>query len=99
MSIAISAEPRADLIYPDSDGQPMADNTVQFDYMTTIKGGLDILLRLAGDLIPEPYAAFAAQRVRAEASLQLARSERDLERARADRLAARLQELGVDPTE
>ena len=33
--------PRADVIYPESDGQPMAENTRQFETITTIKGGLD----------------------------------------------------------
>ncbi|MDV7397274.1 Uma2 family endonuclease, partial [Arthrospira platensis SPKY1] len=29
-----------EIIYPDSDGQPMADNTRQFDYIVMIQGGL-----------------------------------------------------------
>ena len=29
--------------YPESDGLPMADNTVQFEWIVTIKGGLDAL--------------------------------------------------------
>ena len=33
--------PRADVIYPESDGQPMAENTRQFETITTIKDGLD----------------------------------------------------------
>jgi Uma2 family endonuclease len=32
---------RDDIIYPDSDGQPMADNTKQFRWITTIKLNLD----------------------------------------------------------
>ncbi len=31
--------------YPDSDGQPMADNTLQYQWIETIKGGLDALFR------------------------------------------------------
>ena len=34
--------------YSDSDGQPMADNTLQFEWIVTIKGNLDLLF--ANDL-------------------------------------------------
>ncbi|MBX3401665.1 MAG: Uma2 family endonuclease [Gemmataceae bacterium] len=29
------------IIYPDSDGQPMAENTLQYEWIVTIKGNLD----------------------------------------------------------
>ena len=32
--------PRTDIYYPDSDGQPMADNTLQFDWIAALQGGL-----------------------------------------------------------
>lgn len=57
-SIQPSAEPV--IIYPDSDGQPMADNTKQFRCITTIQGGLDALFKdradvfVAGDLLWYP---------------------------------------------
>jgi len=34
----------AQLTYPQSDGQPMADNTKQFRWIVTIQVGLDALL-------------------------------------------------------
>lgn len=43
--------------YPDSDGLPMSDNTLQFQYIVTIKEGLEALFRnrpdvfVAGDLL------------------------------------------------
>lgn len=37
--MSISAPPEVD--YPESDGLPMADNTVQYEWIVTIKGGLD----------------------------------------------------------
>jgi Uma2 family endonuclease len=37
----MSAPPEVD--YPESDGLPMADNTVQYEWIVTIKGGLDAL--------------------------------------------------------
>ena len=48
------------LVYPESDGQPMADNTKQFRWIVTIQGGLDALFRhdpnvfVAGDLLWYP---------------------------------------------
>lgn len=48
------------LTYPDSDGKPMADNTVQFRWIITIKEGLEALYRdredvfVAGDLLWYP---------------------------------------------
>jgi Uma2 family endonuclease len=49
-----------EIIYPDSDGQPMADNTKQFRWIVTIKENLERLLRdradvfVAGDLLWYP---------------------------------------------
>ena len=46
--------------YPESDGQPMAENTLQFRWIVTIEGGLDDLFRdnpnvfVAGDLLWYP---------------------------------------------
>lgn len=51
-------KPKVD--YPDSDGQPMADNTVQFRWIQTLQGGLDALFLddplvfVAGDLLWYP---------------------------------------------
>jgi Uma2 family endonuclease len=48
------------MIYPDSDGKPMADNTKQFDWIVTIKCGLELLFEkeakvfVAGDLLWYP---------------------------------------------
>jgi len=50
----------APIIYPQSDGKPMADNTTQFRWIVTIQGGLDALFRdnpdifVAGDLLGYP---------------------------------------------
>ncbi|MFP4007853.1 MAG: Uma2 family endonuclease [Spirulinaceae cyanobacterium] len=48
------------LLYPDSDGKPLADNTVQLRLIFTIKGGLDALFKdredvfIAADLLWYP---------------------------------------------
>ncbi|MDJ1177752.1 Uma2 family endonuclease [Roseofilum sp. BLCC_M91] len=50
-------------LYPDSDGKPMADNTIQFRLITTIVGGLSALFQeredvfVAGDLLWYPREA------------------------------------------
>ncbi|MEL6130257.1 MAG: Uma2 family endonuclease [Cyanobacteria bacterium J06628_4] len=49
-----------DIVYPDSDGQPMADNTKQFRWIVTIKENLELLFAdrpdvfVAGDLLWYP---------------------------------------------
>lgn len=51
---------KTEIIYPDSDGQPMADNTLQFHWITTIKNNLEWLFTeneqvfVAGDLLWYP---------------------------------------------
>jgi len=57
MSIDITDEP--DIIYPESDGKPMADNTEQWDWMVKIVGELRTLydgqdVFIAGDLFWYP---------------------------------------------
>ncbi|MCU0517875.1 MAG: Uma2 family endonuclease [Oscillatoria sp. Prado101] len=49
-----------ELIYPESDGKPIADNTEQFQWIVTIKGNLELLFApfaevfVAGDLLWYP---------------------------------------------
>ena len=49
-----------EIIYPDSDGQPMADSTTQYRWITKIKGGCDAIFKenenvfIAGDLLWYP---------------------------------------------
>jgi Uma2 family endonuclease len=60
MSVSIPRPPRPKVIYPDSDGQPLAENTLQFEWIVTIKEGLDALFAdrtdvfVAGDLLWYP---------------------------------------------
>ena len=48
------------VIYPNSDGQPIAENTKQFRWIVTIQGGLDALFKddpnifVAGNLLWYP---------------------------------------------
>ncbi len=60
MSISSSSSPQTKIVYPDSDGEPVADNTLQFEWIVTIKEGLDRVFRdqpdvfVAGDLFWYP---------------------------------------------
>ncbi|MEM8527344.1 MAG: Uma2 family endonuclease [Bacteroidota bacterium] len=61
MQQKLATPPTTDItptIYPESDGQPMADNTLQFDTIVKIKTNLDILFKedvfVAGDLFWYP---------------------------------------------
>ena len=44
------AATEADVIYPDSDGKPMADNTLQYQWIVTIMGNLDDLFATNPDV-------------------------------------------------
>ncbi len=60
MSVLTPPAARPQIIYPDSDGQPMAENTLQFRWIVTIKEGLERVYRhrpdvfVAGDLLWYP---------------------------------------------
>jgi Uma2 family endonuclease len=60
MTTAIQIPERPTIDYPDSDGLPMADNTLQYEWIVTIKGGLDAIfvdnpdVFVAGDLLWYP---------------------------------------------
>lgn len=55
-----TAVPKSRIEYPDRDGRPMSDNTLQFDWIVRIKEGLEVLFRddpnvfVAGDLLWYP---------------------------------------------
>ena len=47
----MSATTAADeIVYPDSDGEPMAENDLQFRWIVTLQGGLDALFRAVADV-------------------------------------------------
>ncbi|HAN74028.1 MAG TPA: hypothetical protein DCQ51_10175 [Planktothrix sp. UBA8407] len=56
----LQTQTQTPIIYPDSDGQPMADNTLQFQWIATIKENLELLFAdnsnvfVAGDLLWYP---------------------------------------------
>ena len=60
MSTQTLVRRKPEIEYPDSDGQPISDNTLQFQWIVTLQGGLDALFRddpdvfVAGDLLWYP---------------------------------------------
>jgi Uma2 family endonuclease len=60
MPTTIQIPPRPAVEYPDSDGKPMSDNTLQYKWIVTIKEGVDALsgegenVFVAGDLLWYP---------------------------------------------
>jgi Uma2 family endonuclease len=70
-------------IYPETDGQPMAENTTQYRWIVTIKGGLDIQYRdeanvfIAGDLFWYPLEGQPAIRVAPDVMVALGRPRGD----------------------
>jgi Uma2 family endonuclease len=69
--------------YPDSDGQPMADNTRQFSWIVLFKENLDCLLAdqpevfVAGDLLWYPVEGHPEIRVAPDAMVVFGRSKGD----------------------
>jgi Uma2 family endonuclease len=72
-----------EIVYPDSDGQPMADNTKQFQWITVIKTNLDWLFRdddrvfVAGDLLWYPIEGNAKYRVALDVMVVFGRPKGD----------------------
>jgi Uma2 family endonuclease len=60
MTMLLKPGEKAEIDYPDSDGQPMAENTEQFDWIVQIKLGLELMfvdnseVFIAGDLLWYP---------------------------------------------
>ncbi len=71
--------PPPEVIYPDSDGKPMADNTRQFDYIVMIQGGLAAMFAncpdvfVAGDLLWYPVEGHPEIRVAPDAMVVFGR--------------------------
>jgi Uma2 family endonuclease len=83
MSVSIPSSQRTGVIYPDSDGQPMADNTLQFRWIVTIKEGLDALfidrpdVFVAGDLLWYPVEGDPKTRIAPDALVAFGRPKGD----------------------
>jgi Uma2 family endonuclease len=69
--------------YPENDGNPMSDNTLQFRWIVTIQGGLDALFRdnpdvfVAGDLLWYPVQGDNTTRQAPDAMVAFGRPKGD----------------------
>ncbi len=68
-----------DVFYPDCDGEPMSDNTLQWDWMVTIKENLEIVFRqdplvfVGGDLLWYPVEGSNTTRMAPDVMVALGR--------------------------
>jgi Uma2 family endonuclease len=105
MSTAERLTSQEEIEYPESDGEPMAENTVQYDWITTIKGGLDIVFQhdpdvfITGDLFWYPVQGrHANQAIEARRRADEQQERADEQRRRAERLSAQqTKALGIEP--
>jgi Uma2 family endonuclease len=83
MSIDTQPASRKEIVYPDSDGKPMADNTKQFRWIVTIQGGLDAQFKddpnvfVAGDLLWYPVEGRPTIRAAPDAMVVFGRPKGD----------------------
>jgi Uma2 family endonuclease len=81
MSVNPLEAPIKPIIYPDSDGKPMADNTQQFEWIITIAGGLQALFAddpnvfVAGDLLWYPVEGDNKTRIAPDALVAFGRPQ------------------------
>lgn len=83
MSTLAASVPKPDIIYPQSDGLPMADNTKQFRWIVTVQGGLDAVFRdepdvfVAGNLLWYPVEGNNTIRIAPDIFVVFGRPKRD----------------------
>ncbi len=83
MSLYTPPSARAEVDYPDDDGLPMSDNTVQYRWIVTIQGGLDALFRddpavfVAGNLLWYPVEGDNATRLAPDVMVAFGRPKDD----------------------
>jgi Uma2 family endonuclease len=79
MSVSVEHAKSPAIIYPDCDGEPIADNTEQYEWIVTIKGNLDILFLdrqdvfVAGDLLWYPVEGDPKTRMAPDVMVALGR--------------------------
>jgi Uma2 family endonuclease len=83
MTTLVEPVTQAAIVYPESDGQPMADDTKQFRWIVTIEGGLEAQFRddpnvfVAGDLLWYPVEGRPTVRVAPDAMVVFGRPKGD----------------------
>jgi len=83
MSTPVTTPSAAEIEYPDCDGRPMSDNTLQYRWIVTIQGNLDALFRdrddvfVAGDLLWYPVEGDNVTRTAPDALVAFGRPKGD----------------------
>jgi Uma2 family endonuclease len=83
MNLPIRIIQNMSLMYPESDGEPMADNTTQYRWIVTIQGGLDAQFLhdpnvfVAGDLLGYPVEGHPEIRKAPDVMVALGRPKED----------------------
>lgn len=83
MVTQVQSTEQTEIVYPDSDGEPMSDNTKQFRWIVTIKEGLEWLFKddpnvfVAGDLLWYPVEGDNVTRAAPDAMVVLGRPKGD----------------------
>ena len=83
MPISERVAPKRTIIYPDSDGKPMADNTQQYRWIVTLVSGLEALFAddpavfVAGDLLWYPVEGDNKTRIAPDALVAFGRPKGD----------------------
>lgn len=83
MNLPIRIIQNLSLMYPETDGQPMAENTIQYRWIVTIQGGLDAQFRhdpnvfVAGDLFWYPVEGHPEIRKAPDVMVVLGRPKED----------------------
>lgn len=81
--MAVVASRKEQIVYPESDGKPMADNTKQFRWIVTLEGGFEALFRdredvfVAGDLFWYPVEGRADIRMAPDVMIVFGRPKGD----------------------
>ncbi len=81
MALSLERDIKPEIIYPDSDGQPMAENTLQFEWIVLIKENLECLFAgdpnvfVAGDLLWYPLEGRPDLRVAPDAMVIFGRAK------------------------
>jgi Uma2 family endonuclease len=83
MTTLVEPATQPEIVYPESDGQPMADNTKQFRWIVTIEGGLEAQFHddpnvfVAGDLLWYPVEGRPTIRAAPDAMVAFGRPKGD----------------------
>jgi Uma2 family endonuclease len=83
MHMILAKAPAGKFVYPESDGQPMSDNTTQFRWIQVLVGNLESMFRtrddvfVAGDLLWYPLEGVAKVRVAPDAMVVFDRPKGD----------------------